>query len=407
MKVTCKSISSLPYANKLKLLAGENGINNIIQWVHYLEEPKYVEWLKGGELIIITGAIIQNSSKALINIINQLYDKNVSGVIINLSFFINAVPEEVIKMGNFLGLPIFEMPAEVRIVDISQSICSAIFQRRNAKNEIEKLLMDLIYGRKITEKMISKLVKYDYQKNTIYRSLVVYCKEKTKEKKEKLEDKIQFYDEEYLEEFLNIVGGFAEEFFELKEKRILYVVDEDRIIIMLPVYGNEDVTVELNEMKQWLEDKVAFENIYIGVGTEWSTIKDFKYSVNCAVDAINLGNNTKKIDCIFDYNKLTTIRLINEVQDKNIIKSIVNQILGKILKVDREEKQELYRTLEVYLEENCNAKKAATHLYIHFNTMRYRLKKIEHILNCNLNSQDDLFEIQLAIKLKEYMDIID
>lgn len=407
MKVTCKSILGLPYANKLKLLTGENGINNSIEWVHYLEEPKYVEWLKGGELIIITGAVIQNNNKALVNIINQLYDKNVSGVVINLSFFIESVTNEVIKLGNFLELPIFEMPAEVRIVDISQSICSAIFQRRNAKNELEKLLMDLIYGRKITEKMISKLVKYNYQKNVTYHSIVIYCKEKIEEQKEKSDNTIQFYDEEYLDEFFNIVGELIEEFFDSKGKKILYTIDEERIIIMLPTCNNKEITLELNEMKQYLKDKVKFENIYIGVGSEWNNIEDFKYSMNCALDAIKMGNGTSNYEFIFDYNKLTTVRLINEVQDKSIIRSIINQILGNLFKIDRDEKQELYDTLSAYLLKNCNAKEAAIHLHIHSNTMRYRLKKIQNILKCDLNNYDDLFEIQLAIKLKEYLDFID
>ena len=40
MGIPCRMIMSLPYANQFRLLAGETGLNNEIQWVHCLEEPR-------------------------------------------------------------------------------------------------------------------------------------------------------------------------------------------------------------------------------------------------------------------------------------------------------------------------------------------------------------------------------
>ena len=57
MKVTCRSILTLPYANQLKPVAGKEGMDHVISWVYYMEEPHYIEWLKGGELVLITGLV--------------------------------------------------------------------------------------------------------------------------------------------------------------------------------------------------------------------------------------------------------------------------------------------------------------------------------------------------------------
>lgn len=50
MAMTCRGILALPYANRLRLVAGASGGGNEIRWVHILEEPKYTAWLKGASL---------------------------------------------------------------------------------------------------------------------------------------------------------------------------------------------------------------------------------------------------------------------------------------------------------------------------------------------------------------------
>ena len=68
MNITCKNILNLPYAGQLKLVAGESGQNHVIEWVHYMEEPGYVEWLRGGELILTTGIMIGKDEKAFLRL---------------------------------------------------------------------------------------------------------------------------------------------------------------------------------------------------------------------------------------------------------------------------------------------------------------------------------------------------
>lgn len=41
MGIPCRMLPQLPYANQFRLLAGESGLGNEVQWVHYLEEPRY------------------------------------------------------------------------------------------------------------------------------------------------------------------------------------------------------------------------------------------------------------------------------------------------------------------------------------------------------------------------------
>lgn len=60
----------------------------------------------------------------------------------------------------------------------------------------------------------------------------------------------------------------------------------------------------------------------------------------------------------------------------------------------------LVETLQAYLECNCNLIRTAEHLYLHKNTLLYRLNHIRNILRCDLNDADDRLLLTLSFKLR-------
>ncbi len=60
--------------------------------------------------------------------------------------------------------------------------------------------------------------------------------------------------------------------------------------------------------------------------------------------------------------------------------------------------------METYLEHNCNANAAAEALFIHRNTMRYRMDKIKRILDDDISDMSVSLELKLAFAIKRYRD---
>jgi len=76
--------------------------------------------------------------------------------------------------------------------------------------------------------------------------------------------------------------------------------------------------------------------------------------------------------------------------------------IGKLIKADQMQEGELCETLEAYLEHNCNANATAEALYIHRNTMRYRMDKIRKILEDDISDLSVFLELKLAFAIKRY-----
>lgn len=74
------------------------------------------------------------------------------------------------------------------------------------------------------------------------------------------------------------------------------------------------------------------------------------------------------------------------------------KILNTLLEYDRDNEAGLVETLRVYLQVNCQTAEAAKRLFVHPNTMRYRLRLIERLTSTDLGSFEDLVNFYLAIQ---------
>ena len=398
MNVTCKNILSLPYANQLKLLAGKEGMNHVISWVYYMEDYHYVDWLKGGELVIVTGLVTREEEGMLLDLINALYEKNVAGVVINLSFYIREIPQAVIDRGNFLGLPIFEMPAMLRIVDVSQSICFAIFKEETSQYDVNVTLFGILSGSRITAKRLKRLEAAGYRQGSAYRAVVIRIRENGTDLREAEESADGMYQEAQWDREFHRLDQVIREY--LRTENILTTSDEDAYIWIAPM-GEEKSVQEFKEAFRevflaHLHAKTAGESYTLGIGNVFRDLKDMKASVDNAEEAIRLGQSENPEEECFFYDNMIVLRLFEKFEDKKELTDIAAQILQDLMLPENEE---LLRTLIRYVKCGFQAKKAAEELFIHENTMHYRLHKIEEMLKVNFKDAHDTFSLTLAVEI--------
>ena len=70
---------------------------------------------------------------------------------------------------------------------------------------------------------------------------------------------------------------------------------------------------------------------------------------------------------------------------------------------DRQSNAELLKTLIYYFKCDCNLRVTAEQLYIHKNTVLYRIRKVEEITGLSMNDPEHRFNLQLCIKLSQVL----
>jgi len=186
-------------------------------------------------------------------------------------------------------------------------------------------------------------------------------------------------------------------------------IKSDAIVVIAPYSKHKSFPV-LAEMAPMVKDKVKQMvpeiTVSIGIGKVSDSIDDIKNSYQEAKRAIFIARKFGKRDQVVTYDGLGAYKLLFSIGDDADLKQFVDQTLGPILKYDREKKNEiLTNTIQQYIHCNYNNQKTADSLFIHLNTLKYRLHKIQNIIGIDLHDPETRLNLQLALKILEIKNI--
>ncbi|MFN0283129.1 MAG: PucR family transcriptional regulator [Kineosporiaceae bacterium] len=96
--------------------------------------------------------------------------------------------------------------------------------------------------------------------------------------------------------------------------------------------------------------------------------------------AVRVGRRMSGPGSVAHFDGLGVFRLLSLVEDVGELRSFAAETLGDLARLDDDEARDLRRTLEVLLETNLNVAETARALHFHYNTLRYRIAKLERML---------------------------
>lgn len=169
---------------------------------------------------------------------------------------------------------------------------------------------------------------------------------------------------------------------------------------ILIVQGEEDlIEGSLKSFRDILKKTLRLD-IQFSMGEKTSLLEDLKYSYREANEAILNGETRNDIDYIKYYTPIETGDLFRfipkahgEIFSKSILKSLADP--------QTQSQKDLRETLKAYLDLSYDITKTAEKLFIHRNTVSYRIKKCEQILGSPLDDPEFNLGLRLSLVLTE------
>ncbi len=115
-----------------RTLAGADGLERPIRWVHVAETEDVADLLLGGELILTTGISMRAGAAAAARWIRGLAREDVAGVIVELGPHLPRVPAAAVRAAAQAGLPLVTLDRPVRFVAVTEEIHGRIVNRQLA-----------------------------------------------------------------------------------------------------------------------------------------------------------------------------------------------------------------------------------------------------------------------------------
>lgn len=120
--------------------------------------------------------------------------------------------------------------------------------------------------------------------------------------------------------------------------------------------------------------------------------------------AQNLAFQLKKTEILLSYHQMNFYQLLADFPDKEKLLAFCHPGIIRLLQYDKDNHTAYYQTLSTYLLNNQNLNQTAGVLYIHRNTMKYRLNKINEIIGLDLNDGMEIFQLAYSYMILHYFD---
>ena len=179
-------------------------------------------------------------------------------------------------------------------------------------------------------------------------------------------------------------------------------VDEKNIILIKALEREDDLdTIEKTaDMIVDMMNSEAMMNVRVAYGTVVSELREVSKSYKEATMAMDVGKIFYAEKCVISYAKLGIGRLIYQLP-VNLCKIFIEEIFGDNVPYDMDE--ETLTTINKFFENNLNVSETSRQLFIHRNTLVYRIEKLQKSTGLDIRVFDDALTFKIALMVVNYM----
>ena len=185
----------------------------------------------------------------------------------------------------------------------------------------------------------------------------------------------------------------------MQDKDVLVDMDKHSVVLLKDV-SDEDTVEDLIQYAQALQETLMEETAHqmtIGIGGVRHTLEELRESYAEARRAIEVGRNFKPEESIYVYSRLILERFLMELPAD--ISAYYHSLLFN-RRNQRLFNEEMLYTIDMFFRKDLNLSDTARQLYIHRNTLVYRLDKVQKQTGLDLRSFTDAVTFKILMELK-------
>lgn len=380
--VTVKEVLSIPALRRLSVIGGEEGLSKRVSYVTVMEVPDIVRWLKGNDFVITSLYAFKDDLEEQLNLIDKLADNHCSCLAVKTGQYIKELDKSIIDRANQRGLVLVKIPSEITYIEIIVNAMDKILKNRDIDYIIEKYMKDIIYNNIDNEEILferGNLLGFNIRNSS---TLAITLNSTIKELDN---DKINT-----LRKVTKSIAKESDSLLKFTYNPVVTVGGKSSVLF----FSDEASNIE-NNMPQIIKlinkniTKYSLKDILVGVGPIGSGLEGLKDSYFKSMEVIKIGPLVNEKVGIYYYKDMDIyITLEKYLRDcgSEVFEGVFNHL-----------DKDLLQTLDSFYGNNMDVNLTADDLFIHKNTVRYRLKKIKEITGYDTSIFEDNFKLYLFL----------
>ena len=366
---------------KMKMEAGSGGWSNSISWLLVLEELTIIQNFTGKELAVTTGLGFQEE-ETMLRLVEELSAHNSSGLIVNTGFYVKEIPQSVKDFCDANDFPLLTVPWEIILADLIKDLSIRIFVQSSTDEQISGALIHAIEQPEAQD---------------------LYTR-----------DLLPHFDLDGIFQIALISTGDLDSMDTVERKRIAYRMHlylanlthnghffyyASYFVVVMNAIGKEESEEILEAFADRIRVKMTDRKVYIGVSDQVKDIENLHLAYKRARAAVEMAVK-REMDLQY-FDRMGMYRMLYLIEDRALLRDLSDKPLAPLIEYDREHDGEYVATLESYLRCGGSIKAMSEELYIHRNTILYRMANIKKLLGCSLESPEEKMFYAIACMIRK------
>ena len=360
----------------MKLVAGKNGWSNSISWIMMLEDITITHYFAGKEFAVTTGLGFPTTKK-LLSLAKQLVSTHASGLLINTGKYILDLPQALIDYCDENNLPLLTVPWDVVLADMIKDLSIRIFLQGGTDEQISSALIRAIEEPDAREHYVRHLLPH-FDTDGIFRVILITTGDL---------DKMDTVERRRLSYRMHLYLT------NLTHNGHFFYYDSVFVLIINDM-GDDEVRDIIHQFQNNLSKRMPEEKVFIGVSDSVTDVSRLHLAYQRALCALNMAADTNTSLCYFA--EMGLYRLLYSVSDRALLEDMSLRPLAPLLEYDSKHNADYVATLENYLKYDGSIQAVADAMFIHRNTIVYRMNNIRSLLGSSLTTSEERMTCLIA-----------
>ncbi|WP_419025932.1 PucR family transcriptional regulator [Emergencia sp.] len=380
--VTCRQLMELDIFHNIKLKAGRKGLDRRVSWVYAKHTKTITEWVHGGEFILVSGYEYGIDEAELLRLVEEASANNCSGVLIEGGINFKEMPASVMKKADEKELPLFFVRGVISFVDVTHDVSDFIMENRYLKTKNVSLLDKLLNAASMSKKEIDNLFYGTGISPDSYFRLAVFNIGNT----DMQLNKHTIDRADMLLRLSRSLQKYITVLFEQLGLSTIYKVNLDSIDYL--IYADQEAELQMiAESLKNINDNVNSVYPDCDICLSFSNTVESYDILEGLNEAYFTGNLLRKKvfqTSSLGFGDIGSYQMLFYVEDKAKLRVFRDRFLKKLNEADKDSSSQLMDTLREYLIQDGNMMQTSKKLFIHRNTLQYRLERIKSITDFDI-----------------------
>ncbi len=377
-KISIRELLKNKNTGSLSLIAGHSYSNNLVSSIHIIESVNDIQPLLDYQLVYLSVYSKEVDALDLIELVSICKKNNASGVIIRSSTLDDALLNKLIFFCNRENFPLLTLGPFNSLSDVLYELEYFLFSLESKNKQLFHVIKDAVSFPEKTDRYFPILKSFGFREEDDYTIGIVEMEKSILKKIRKVS---------------NLVLSIESLLLKTGDKSFVLRID-NQLIILLSQYNTVNIIDAFDKIENILD---SYSVQYFGAcGDRFMGMNNIGESFSQAKKIISLSQKRNMKNKIILFSQLELERFVLSTTDLSVYQTVYENTLGKLTAYDRANDSNFKELLDAYLDNNCNIQNTSKLLYLHRNTASYQLKKIEEILDIDLNDETVRAKLYLA-----------